>query len=201
MGEPISTQKLGGVTYNANQFVGRELANGKYELKAKNGGERLIFSKQRPSARQAAEGEKADYYEYEDGTTGEKSYKDIDAHIDDNGNFVGYKSLKGIPMKNNNPRIEMSTKEGWIVDENSFTIADMMGATFSSSKDTIAHVKLENCESTTVDLAANRSRWYGDNAKIEGGQGNRVILDDEDSARINNKSVKGEGIADQKDYE
>ena len=134
MGEPISTKKLGGVTYNANQFTGRELGNGQFELKAKNGGEKLIFPRQSDLR---TVGYETKYY-----TPDGKEYTYQRYGMDGLESFDGQKlTKKDIPI-------------------------------------------------------------YGErNAKIEGGQGNRVILDDEDSARINNKSVKGEGIADQKDYE
>lgn len=195
MGEPISTKKLGGVTYNANQFTGRELGNGQFELKAKNGGEKLIFPRQSDLR---TVGYETKYY-----TPDGKEYTHQRYGMDGLESFDGQKlTKKDIPIYGErNAKIELNTHDHVMYDDNHFTISEMMGATFSSSRDTVAHVKLENCESTTVDLAANRSRWYGDNAKIEGGQGNKVILDDEDSAKINNKSVKGEGIADQKDYE
>ncbi len=32
MGDPISTKKLGGVTYNANQFKGETLKDGRFKL-------------------------------------------------------------------------------------------------------------------------------------------------------------------------
>jgi len=195
MAEPISTKTLGGVTYNANQFTGRELGNGQFELKAKNGGEKLIFPRQSDLR---TVGYETKYY-----TPDGKEYTYQRYGMDGLESFDGQKlTKKDIPIYGErNAKIELNTHDHVMYDDNHFTISEMMGATFSSSKDTVAHVKLENCESTTVDLAANRSRWYGDNAKIEGGQGNKVILDDEDSAKINGKSVKGEGIADQKDYE
>lgn len=195
MAEPISTKTLGGVTYNANQFTGRELGNGQFELKAKNGGEKLIFPRQSDLR---TVGYETKYY-----TPDGKEYTHQRYGMDGLESFDGQKlTKKDIPIYGErNAKIELNTHDHVMYDDNHFTISEMMGATFSSSKDTVAHVKLENCESTTVDLAANRSRWYGDNAKIEGGQGNKVILDDEDSAKINGKSVKGEGIADQKDYE
>ena len=195
MGEPISTKKLGGVTYNANQFTGRELGNGQFELKAKNGGEKLIFPRQSDLR---TVGYETKYY-----TPDGKEYTYQRYGMDGLESFDGQKlTKKDIPIYGErNAKIELNTHDHVMYDDNHFTISEMMGATFSSSKDTVAHVKLENCESTTVDLAANRSRWSGDSANIKGGQNNRVILDNEDSAKINDKSVKGEGIADQKDYE
>lgn len=190
MGEPISTKTLGGVTYNANQFTGRELGNGQFELKAKNGGETLIFGQQNQTEVKAGNG-RAEYYRYSDGS------------ISETGGNIWIKDHyeNGEPMKKANPRIELNTDNNLMYDDNHFTISDMMGATFKSSKETVAHVKLENSEDTTINLAANQSKWYGDDAKIEGGKNNTVILDAEDSARINGKAVKGEGTADQKDYE
>ncbi len=198
--DPVNNQTLGGVTYNANQFTGRDLGNGKFELKAKHGGETLIFGQQNQKTRQAAKGERADFYQYPDGTTGDNRYKGIGEHYDDNGNYVGYRSLEGIPMKNMNPRIEMKTDKGWFVDDNNFTIADMMGATFTSSIETVANVKVENSNNVKVDLASNDSGYYGDHADIKGGENNVVIMDSKDRAKINGKSVEGEGTAAQKDY-
>lgn len=195
MGEPINTKKLGGVTYNANQFTGRELANGTFELKAKNGGETIVFPRQSDLR---TVGYETKYY-----TPDGKEYTHQRYGMGGLESFDGQKlTKKEIPIfDERNARIELNTHEHVMYDDNHFTISEMMGAKFSSSKDTVAHVRLEDCEDTTVDLAKNQSQWYGDDAKIEGGHGNRVILDDEDSARINGQAVKGEGTADQKDYE
>jgi hypothetical protein len=98
------------------------------------------------------------------------------------------------------PRVSQWVDNGWIYDDTSFIISDVMGATFKSSKDTVSHVTLDNCKQTEVDLAANNSRWYGDEATIKGGEENEVILDKNDSAVINGKSINGKGTAAQKDY-
>ena len=76
----------------------------------------------------------------------------------------------------------------------------MLGATFTSSKDTVSHVNLSNSSNTTINLAANDSKWYGDTATVEGGANNKVILDKEDTAQINGYDVEGQGTAAQKDY-
>ncbi len=107
----------------------------------------------------------------------------------------------GVRMRPLNPRIELNVNEGIFYDDNNFSLTDIMGATFSSSKDAISKVTLHKCEDTKIDLAANDSSWYGDSATIRDGKNNQVILDDEDSARINGKLVEGKGTADQKDYE
>ena len=99
------------------------------------------------------------------------------------------------------PSVSLNVYSGLIYDDTHFNISDVMGAKFTAHKDNVAHGKLENCKDTTVDLAANDSSWYGDSATIEGGEGNEVILDEEDSASINGKTVKGQGTAAQKDYE
>lgn len=49
-------------------------------------------------------------------------------------------------------------------------------------------------------MAANDSKWYGDTATVEGGANNKVILDKEDTAKINEYDVEGQGTAAQKDY-
>lgn len=181
MGEPVNTKIIGGVRYNANQFTAKELGNGKFELKAKNGGETLIFPQQ-PVLKPLPE---------EQQTNGEMVPVPGDTH--------GAKYNSGI-FRETNPRIELKTNKNLMYDDNYFTISDMMGATFTSSKNTVAHVKLEDSEDTKINLAANDSKWYGDHANIQGGQRNKVILDKEDSARINGRSVEGKGTADQKDY-
>ena len=172
MGEPISTKKLGGVTYNANQFTGEKLQDGKFKLTAKKTGETLIFGQQPKGVPQK-----------------ENTYQDSD-YVEN-----------GVRMRQLNPKIELDANKGVFYDDNNFSLTDIMGATFSSSQDAISHVDLNDCENTKVDLAANDSRWFGDTASVQGGKGNRVILDSQDSAEIGYDSIEGEGIADQKDYE
>ena len=75
-----------------------------------------------------------------------------------------------------------------------------MGGYFTSSENTVSHVTLTNSSDTTIDLAANNSKWFADDATVKDGANNTVILDGQDTAIINNKSVEGEGSAAQKDY-
>lgn len=88
---------------------------------------------------------------------------------------------------------------GLIYDDVYFNITNVMGATFTSSRDTVSHVRLENSSNTTVDLSANNSKWFGDSATIAGGANNNVILDKKDTATINGVDIEGKGIAAQKD--
>ena len=183
--DPVNNQTLGGVTYNANLFTGRDLGNGKFELKAKHGGETLIFSQQ----------QKEQYYAYSDGSRAEDPREE--RQIRDVQGTYRWESPK---LHERNPRIEMKTDKGWFVDDNNFTIADMMGATFTSSTETVANVNVINSNDVKVDLAANDSGYFGDHATIKGGENNIVIMDSKDSAKINGKSVEGKGTAAQKDY-
>ena len=75
-----------------------------------------------------------------------------------------------------------------------------MGATFTSSENTVSHVDLKDSSNTTIDLAANDSKWYGDDAQVTGGANNKVILDNNDTATIEGNPVEGQGTAAQKDY-
>jgi len=75
-----------------------------------------------------------------------------------------------------------------------------MGVRFTSSKNTVSHVTLENSSDCTIDLAANDSKIYGDSADLRRGANNKVILDGNDNAWMGGTNVKGEGTAAQKDY-
>ena len=80
-------------------------------------------------------------------------------------------------------------------------MTDIFGATFSTSSKTVSHVTTDTSYNCKIDLSANDSVLFGDNAKIKGGSNNTVILDDKDSAKIGSKSIKGKGEAAQKDYQ
>lgn len=187
--DPINNKQLGGVTYNANQFDAQELGNGRFQLTAKKGGEKLIFNQQQQTEVKVRAGQH-DYYRYSDGSQSEHASKYIDG-----------KSEAGIPMKKAKPRIEMSTDKGLFVDDNNFTISDMMGATFTSSTKTVANVTVKDSSNVKVDLAANDSTLFGDTAIISDGENNVVKMDSKDIAKINSVTVEGEGTAAQKDYE
>ena len=187
--DPINNKTLGGVTYNANQFIGRDLGNGKFELKAKHGGETLIFGQQDHTEVKA--GNKVpDYYRYSDGSTNETG----------ENRWINDHYETGEPMRKANPSIKMKTDDGLFVDDNEFTIADMMGATFTSSTDTVANVYVDNSSDVKIDLAANNSKLFGDYAEIHGGENNEVIMDSKDRAQLEGHEVEGEGTAAQKDY-
>ena len=81
-----------------------------------------------------------------------------------------------------------------------FTISNIKGAEFKSSKKTMCNVDVNDCENVTVDLAHNKTIFCGDVANIKGGKNNEVILDSKDYAYIKDEKIKGEGTAAQKDY-
>lgn len=179
MTEPVNNKTLGGLTYNANLVKSaKKLKNGQYELIFKSG-EKFTYPEQTSlvarecegSTDKAVTGETLDEYAYEG---------------------------KIFPR---NAKIEQKIDDGLIYDDTYFDITNVMGAHFSSSKETVSHVKLNNSSNTTINLAANDSKWYADDAKIDGGANNKVILDGQDTAKINGRRVKGEGTAAQKDYE
>ena len=198
MGEPIKTVTLGGLTYNANVAKGREIEKGKFEI-IFNSGEKLTYPDQ------SGKTIKTDHDNAEFYVTADGKRVDCEEVYNRNGD-AAYTYINGIcvdvsPARPAKPKVSQTVTDGWIYDDTHFNISDVIGATFTSHKDTVSHVNLKDCKDNTVNLAANKSSWYGDEAKIEGGEGNEVILDDEDSARINGKLVEGKGTAAQKDYE
>lgn len=186
MTEPVNNKTLGGLTYNANLVKSaKKLKNGQYEI---------IFKS----------GEKFTYPE-------QKNFHVSNITFDNVGNEQ-YKATGGETIPNDswhdcgdvvprNAKVEQKIDDGLIYDDTYFDITNVMGAHFSSSKETVSHVKLNNSSNTTINLAANDSKWYADDAKIDGGANNKVILDGQDTAKINGRRVKGEGTAAQKDYE
>lgn len=96
--------------------------------------------------------------------------------------------------------IHQRTDGSLIYDDTYFNITNVMGATFTASKNTVSHVKLDNSSNTTIDLSANDSKWFGDEATVIDGANNKVILDKEDTANINGRKIEGQGTAAQKDY-
>jgi hypothetical protein len=177
--EPVKLVTLGGLTYNANLATGKDNGNGTFTISFKSG-EKLTYPEQ-PKLRQLPEDEQ---------TNGE---------MKPDPSRPGAMYNSGI-FREVNPRVEQRIDSGLIYDDTHFNITDVMGATFSSSKKTVAQVVLTDCVDTKVDLAKNQSRWYGDHASVEGGHGNEVILDSEDSAIINAHNVSGEGTAAQDSY-
>lgn len=171
MTEPVDMKKLGGLSYNANLVSSaKKLKNGKFEIVFKSG-EKITYPYQK------------DFVPI-DGSSGiAKTGEDIN-------NGDGHR----------NAAIHQRTDGSLIYDDTYFNITNVMGATFTSSKGTVSHVNLSNSSNTTIDLAANDSKWYGDTATVEGGANNKVILDKEDTAQINGYDVEGQGTAAQKDY-
>ena len=102
--------------------------------------------------------------------------------------------------KATNPTIKQKTVSGLVYDDTYFDIKNVMGATFTSSENTVSHVDLKDSSNTTIDLAANDSKWYGDDVNVKGGANNKVILDNNDTANIEGCPVEGQGTAAQKDY-
>lgn len=180
MTEPVNMKKFGGLSYNANLVSStRKLKNGNYEMIFKSG-EKIT-------------------YPYQKDFVPDKGYTDTAVTGEDMGTYVDadFYPNERVPR---NARIDQSINENLVYDDTYFDIRNVMGATFTSSKDTVSHVKLNNSSNTTIDLSANNSKWYGDDASIQGGANNRVILDKEDSARIKGRSINGQGTAAQKDY-
>lgn len=199
MADPVNMSIHGGMSYNANDAipeygtkVGREgLASrdeNKFILRFKSG-ETVEYSQQ-PTR-----------YEYFD-ASGNKIPEDEVAGLPQEvlNAQPGSNLWGGITKKEVIPTITKRTEDGLRYDDNYFNISNAMGATFTTSKKTVAHVTLDNCQDTTVDLAANDSAWYGDEAEVKGGANNEVVLDAEDKACINGKEIKGKGTAAQKDY-
>ena len=66
---------------------------------------------------------------------------------------------------------------------NEFSIWNVKGATFKSSKDAVARVRVCSGENNTIDLAANNTFLYGDEALfLPESKNNTVIIDRQDSA-------------------
>lgn len=170
MTEPVDMKKLGGLSYNANLVSSAK--------KLKNGKFEIVFKS----------GEKITYPYQKDfvpsemrnvALTGEKMY---------------YYS------NSRDAAIHQRTDGSLIYDDTYFNITNVMGATFTASKNTVSHVNLDNSSNTTIDLSANGSKWFGDEATVTGGADNKVILDKEDTAKINGRKIEGQGTAAQKDY-
>lgn len=170
MTEPVDMKKLGGLSYNANLVSSAK--------KLKNGKFEIVFKS----------GEKITYPYQKDFVQADGSYGKAKTGEDIDGD------------EHRNAAIYQRTDGSLIYDDTYFNITNVMGATFTSSKDTVSHVNLSNSSNTTIDLAANDSKWYGDTATVEGGANNKVILDKEDTAQINGYDVEGQGAAAQKDY-
>lgn len=171
MTEPVNMKTLGGLSYNENLVSSaKKLKNGKFEIIFKSG-EKITYPYQKDFVRI-------------DGSQGKaKTGEDIN-------NGEGHR----------NAAIHQTIDSGLVYDDTYFDIKNVMGATFTSSEDTVSHVNLINSSNTTIDLSANDSKWYGDDAYVKGGANNKVILDKNDTANIEGYSIDGQGVAAQKDY-
>ena len=171
MTEPVNMKTLGGLSYNANLVSSaKKLKNGKFEIIFKSG-EKITYPYQK------------DFVPSDDDYGKAKTGEDIN-------NDEGHR----------NAAIHQKIDSGLVYDDTYFDIKNVMGATFTSSGDTVSHVDLQNSSNTTIDLSANDSKWYGDNANVKGGANNKVILDKNDTANIEGCPVEGQGTAAQKDY-
>lgn len=170
MTEPVDMKKLGGLSYNANLVSSAK--------KLKNGKFEIVFKS----------GEKVTYPYQKDFVPSEMQ------NVALTGEKMDYYS------NSRDAAIHQRTDGSLIYDDTYFNITNVMGATFTSSKDTVSHVNLDNSSNTTIDLSANGSKWFGDEATVTGGANNKVILDKEDTAKINGRKIEGQGTAAQKDY-
>lgn len=172
MTEPVDMKTLGGLRYNANLVSSaRKLKNGKFEIIFKSG-EKITYPYQK------------DFVPSDDEYYKAKTGEDIPSSL----------------TLQRDATIDQKTYHNWVYDDTYFDITNVMGATFTSSKDTVSHVALRNSSDTIIDLSANDSKWYGDDAKVSGGANNKVILDNNDTATIEGNPVEGQGTAAQKDY-
>lgn len=170
MTEPVDMKKLGGLSYNANLVSSAK--------KLKNGKFEIVFKS----------GEKITYPYQKDFVPSEMQ------NIALTGEKMDYYS------NSRDAAIHQRTDGSLIYDDTYFNITNVMGATFTASKNTVSHVNLDNSSNTTIDLSANGSKWFGDEATVTGGANNKVILDKEDTAKINGRKIEGQGTAAQKDY-
>lgn len=170
MTEPVDMKKLGGLSYNANLVSSAK--------KLKNGKFEIVFKS----------GEKITYPYQKDFVPSEMQ------NVALTGEKMDYYS------NSRDAAIHQRTDGSLIYDDTYFNITNVMGATFTASKNTVSHVNLDNSSNTTIDLSANGSKWFGDEATVTGGANNKVILDKEDTAKINGRKIEGQGTAAQKDY-
>ena len=199
MSGPIKTATIGGVKYNANLFDAKDLGNGKYQLTSKKTKEIMIFPQQSTTR------------DYED----DRNYYYNGRKLDPNETFNGKKVSQmsdeelynyGVETTCRTPKISLDIDEGMIWDDAYYTISQVDGLEFKSSKESVSHVQLEDCNDGQIDLSANNSRHYGDSATISGGSGNEVIMDDQDTAQIEREGkvhpayTRGAGTAAQDDY-
>lgn len=192
MTEPVNNKTLGGLTYNANLVKSaKKLKDGQYELIFKSG-EKFTYPEQKPfTPNFSTEGASRGRVDKSPtAITGEKLPEGIRG-----GEWIDKDKI--IPR---NAKIEQRIDGSLIYDDTYFSITNVMGGHFTSSENTVSHVTLNNSSNTTIDLAANDSKWFADEANVEYGANNTVILDKQDVARIEGHQVEGEGTATQKDY-
>lgn len=192
MTDPVNNKTLGGLTYNANLVKSaKKVGNNSYEIIFKTG-EKITYPEQTPFKPDVLDANKYGWCRLKD----ENNPKAVTGEsLNPDNSWI----RKGETFPRN-ATITQNISSGLIYDDTRFDIKNVMGAKFTSSKETVTSVLLDNCSSTTVDLGANNSKWYGDAAQIRGGANNEVILDSNDRATINLKNIEGEGTAAQKDY-
>ena len=192
MTQPIENRTLGGLTYNHNMVKSaKKLEDGNYEIIFKTG-EKLTYPEQKDFELGEFKPIRWDAKQATMAKTGEKLPNTVE---------VSYYDTEVPPSLPRNAKVEVSIEDEMFVDDSRFNITNVMGATFTSSKDARTTVNLNNSSDCTIDLGANDSTFlYQDKATVKDGARNIVKLDDNDSAVINNKRVESKGTAAQKDY-
>ena len=178
--DPIKLVTLGGLTYNANQVKkANDNGDGTFTISFKSG--EVLTYPQQPTLVPLPKDEQYNGHLVENPKNPCESYND--------GMF-----------RPADPNVKQKIDGGLIWDDTYFDITDVMGAKFTSHKDTVSHVNLNDCTDCEIDLSANESVYYPDKAIVNGGSGNEVTLDERDIATIDGHIIKGQGTASQDSY-
>lgn len=170
MTEPV-VKNLGGLTYPADSVKSAiKLKNGQYELIFKTG-EKFTYPEQKPFDTNR------ENYLLNKATTGETLPEFI-------------KPDETAPR---NAEITQRTKSGLLYDDTYFNITNVMGGYFTTSEESVSHVFLDNSSGTTINLGANDSKIFPDTGSIDGGAGNKLILDNQDWGYINGRGYRSKG--------
>lgn len=183
MTDPVDMRTHGGVRYNANQATAREINPKPFGRQPMPGEptEPKKFILKFKSGETISYYEQPKRYEYFD-AKGERIPENKLASLPSEvlNAEAGDKLWGGITKREIVPTVSLEIDGSLQYDDTYFDISNVMGAQFTSSRETVSHVTLNNCENTTVDLAANESTLFGDEAKVNGGKGNRIIMDKKD---------------------
>jgi len=178
MGDPIKMETHGGLRYNANEAKPSITKDGKFQLIFKSG--TLTYPQQNYSGYQDANG------------------RPVPGHVINA--FSENLSKHGIYPDNKKPEVREKSHGGLLVETTELNMANIMGATFTSSTDTQVKVKLtDGSTDNYIDLAANDSKVFGDSAFIDGGSGNTVKLDNQDFANVDGQIIDSKGEHKQPD--